>query len=74
MLHIILITSSNVINYIVIMELNMTTSYIPKKSLDYHSYQDVVIFPLTPCYFNEAVVKNKSKRERKKSAAGRRKG
>lgn len=61
-------------NYIVIMELNMTTSYIPKKSLDYHSYQDVVIFPLTPCYFNEAVVKNKSKRERKKPAAGRRKG
>lgn len=45
-------------NYIVIMELNMTTSYIPKKLLDYHSYQDVVIFPLTPCYFNEAVVKN----------------
>lgn len=45
-------------NYIVIMELNMTTSYIPKKSLDYHSYQDVVIFPLTPCYFNEAVAKN----------------
>lgn len=52
-------------NYIVIMELNMTTSYIPKKSLDYHSYQDVVIFPLTPCYFNEAVVKTSQKEKEK---------
>lgn len=54
-------------NYIVIMELNMTTSYIPKKLLDYHSYQDVVIFPLTPCYFNEAVVKKTSQKEKEKN-------
>lgn len=54
-------------NYIVIMELNMTTSYIPKKSLDYHSYQNVVIFPLTPCYFNEAVVKKQVKKRKKKT-------
>lgn len=51
-------------NYIVIKELNMTTSYIPKKISWLSFLSGRAIFPLTPCYFNEAVVKTKSKRER----------